>query len=221
MNSKFSRKIVFIVLLTLIASFFFLNSIDFVKGAETTITSTEDVIARFVDTKWGYNLIWSFSCENESIGVKAELIDEENFFKYNANLSYDAILLSDGTQYSDSGSYQTKYTSSYYVVFSINEIHNITEPVGFDYSASMWITLLFFVFGTPYVLLPLGIIILVITLVIIQSRKKAKRAIETPGDYQITISTNGTIVEIYCSQCGTKNYTTSNYCAKCGTRINK
>lgn len=207
------------MLFSLIGLLSFFNSIIYVKGVDTTITSDEPVIARFVDQKWGYNVIWSFSCENESIGIKVELFDEENFFKNGANLSYEAILLSDGTRYDDSGSYRTKYSSTYYVVFSINEIYNISDPIELEYSASMWITTLFFVFGTPYVLFPLGVIILVITIVIIQSRRKAKRATETPSHYQITISTNGTNVEIYCSHCGTKNYSTYSYCVKCGTKI--
>jgi len=219
MNKGISRNITRIVILSLIISLFLLNSIDFVKGGNTTITTDEPVIVSFSNTKWGYKLHWFFECDNESIGIKVEFLDEANFLKYNTSQSYESIVLSDGTHFNDSGSYQTKYRSSYYVIYSINEIYDVTDPIAFYHSTGMWITLLFFVFGTPFVLGPLCLILFVVGLVSFvkwRDKKKIQAASENNVYSDVGIDT---VDAVFCGQCGAKNKSTQNFCVKCGSSL--
>lgn len=211
----------FLFSLFLLLSVFVFSRTDYVEAVNKPINSENPIIVTFSNTKWGYNLIWSFTCENESIGIKVELLDHENFLKFNASEVAETLILSNGTLHSDSGSYRTKYTSNWQVIFSIDQSFNITEAITLDYSASMWITLLFFVFGTPYILFPLSIIVLAIIIVKLQSRRKSKKtSFESIENLEIY---GATVIQktVFCAKCGANNPITSNFCNGCGSKLLK
>ena len=68
---------------------------------------------------------WNFRSFSNQVGVKVNIMDSYDFWRYNVKLGDYGITVSNGTKLQDSGIFQLPYTSKWYVVFSINDIDAI------------------------------------------------------------------------------------------------
>ncbi|MHA1308163.1 MAG: zinc ribbon domain-containing protein [Candidatus Heimdallarchaeota archaeon] len=217
MKKGIIRKTSIIVVLVLIVSLSVLESINFVRGEDTTISSDKPIIDHFGQTTCGFLMIWSFDCENKSVGIKVELFNKRNFLKYDTGQPYKSIILSPGSNTNDSGNYQAKYSANYYFVFSIDEALNVTDSINIEFEVWGHATFLSLFIGIA--LGPICFIIVVIGLVAFLnwSKKKEKQVRVDTNQEAVSVIDNKEV--IFCGNCGAKNKPTQNYCVKCGSEL--
>jgi len=208
----------------LVISMSVLESISFVRGENTTITSDKPIIDDpHGPLSTGFLMIWSFECENKSIGIKLELLNKRNFLKYNTSQPYNSVILSPGSNANDSGNYMLKYRSTYYFVFSVDETLNVTDPINIEFDVWGHATLLSLFMGIA--LGPICFVIFIVALVSfikwrdkkkIQANAESNQNIDS-GSYQEPSFASQEM--LFCGQCGAKNKSTQSFCVKCGAEL--
>ncbi len=112
-----------ILILAVISPLLFVN-IEQTTGYEMTYRMTYGNFAIVWDTnELGTDsfINWTFRSFSNQVGVKVNIMDSYNFWRYNVKLGDYGLSVSDGLKTKDSGIFDIPYTSKWYVVFSIND----------------------------------------------------------------------------------------------------
>jgi hypothetical protein len=122
MNKK--SVLTFISIFIVISSFSIVN-IEQATGYEMTYRMTYGNFAIVWDiNELGTNsyINWNFRSFSNQVGVKVNIMDSYDFWRYNVKKGDYGKTVSNGSELQDSGIFQLPYTSKWYVVFSINDI---------------------------------------------------------------------------------------------------
>lgn len=210
-------------------------------GDFTHISSTEEITS-------DWQIAWSFTGSNSEVGITVRAMSEESFLSWLEIGGDVGDQLSDGSKYSDSGTYKPKQEGIWYIVFQHNdgehrEETTVTMEVNFELQKSSfpwWLILLIILLS---IIIGAGIIV---SIVIVIGRVKAEEEYYSPpppDDYepeeitvQKTVDRPPVIPvepkvppqkpkpkhpekQIICPKCGQPNPASNTFCSKCGAKL--
>ena len=179
---------------------------------------------------------WSYTGSNSYVGITVWILDDENFAIFQSIGAAYGYEQSDGSYYSDSGSFDIPNEDIWYIVFMHNDITVIFQSTSLSANVNFvqpgletWLLAILIVIPIFIV----TIIILAVVLIIRNNKQKQDLTMvyttqtplyQTQPQYQqplppppppLPISSS----TIFCVKCGSVNDESSSFCSTCGTKL--
>jgi len=171
---------------------------------------------------------WSFSGSNIVVGINVWILDETNFALFEAdNPSAVGYEQSDGSYYSDSGSWNVQALDTWWIVFLHDQLigGSTTLTIEVDFIGGGLVGWLIAIIIIAPIVVVGGLIGLVIFLVV-RSKKKPPAPTPTHAAAQQPTAPpppqpSPPAGSVFCWSCGTPNTQGSRFCMKCGSDMAK